>query len=153
MKPIAIAAMLAATLTLAACGGDTPDQPAAETTAPVVVETTPAAPVVVETTPAAPVTVEVTPPPAVSVEVNPEGGIPGTDVTVEEAVDNVQTQIDNVQTQIDNVTLTDAQKREAVVEARTQAEAAARTAGLSDEQVKQAGDAAENAAKQMFGLN
>lgn len=137
MKPIAIAAMLAATLTLAACGGDTPEQPAAETTT---------APIVVETTPSPPVTVEVTPPPAVNVEVNPNAVIPGTDVTVEEAVDNVQTQIDNLQ-------LTDAQKQEAVVEARTQAEAAARTAGLSDEQVKQAGDAAEAAAKQMFGLN
>lgn len=144
MKPIAIAAILAATLTLAACGGDTPDQPAAETTT---------APVVVETTPAAPVTVEVAPPPAVTVQVNPEGVIPGTDVTIEDAVDNVQTKIDDVQTQIDNLQPTDAEKREAVVKARTQAESAARTAGLSDEQVRQAGDAAENAAKQMFGIN
>jgi hypothetical protein len=49
-------------------------------------------------------------------------------------------------------TLTDAQKQETVATARKAAEDAAKAQGLSDDQVKQAADMAETAAKQMLGM-
>ncbi|NMA98320.1 MAG: hypothetical protein GX970_09465, partial [Phyllobacteriaceae bacterium] len=84
-------------------------------------------------------------PPATTIEVPGDAVIPGTETTVNEAVENVQQQVENLQ-------LTDAEKAQAVADARTQAETAARNAGLTDEQVKQAGDAAEAAAKTVFGI-
>lgn len=141
MKPLAIAAVLAATLTLTACGGDAPQSPA-ETPA----TETPAAETPTPVEPAPTVEVEpATEEPMVSVEVNGDATVPGTDMTVDEAVQNVQQQVEDLQ-------LNEAEKRQAVVDARTQAEAAAKAAGMNDEQVKQAGDAAEAAAKTMFGI-
>lgn len=131
MKPLAIAALLATTLTLTACG-DAPPPPAEATTPPATIETAPVEPAPAE-------------PPAATIEVGGDTVIPGTDVTVNEAVENVQQQVEELQ-------LTDAEKAQAVADARTQAEAAAKAAGLNDEQVKQAGDAAEQAAKTMFGI-
>ncbi len=48
--------------------------------------------------------------------------------------------------------MTDEQKQQAITTARTSAEAAAKTAGQSEDLVKQAGDAAEAAAKQALGV-
>ena len=48
--------------------------------------------------------------------------------------------------------MTPEQKTAAVAEARTQAEAAAKAAGQTDEQVKAIGDQAEAAVKQALGL-
>ncbi|WP_160299949.1 hypothetical protein [Devosia geojensis] len=48
--------------------------------------------------------------------------------------------------------MSDADKQAAVAEARKAAEDAARAAGLAAAQITQAGDAAENAAKQAFGI-
>ncbi|UYO01104.1 MAG: hypothetical protein KIT02_07865 [Devosia sp.] len=139
MKPLAIAAVLAATLTLTACGGDAPQTPAETTTTPA--EET-AAPAETEPTAEAEPAAEE---PIVNVEVNGDATVPGTDMTVDEAVQSVQQQVEDLQ-------LNEAEKRQAVVDARTQAEAAAKAAGMTDEQVKQAGDAAEAAAKTMFGI-
>lgn len=130
MKPLAIAALIAATLTLTACGDAPP--PPAEATTPPATTTAPVTPAPVEQ-------------PAPTMEVTGDTVIPGTDTTVNQAIENVQQQVDEMQ-------LTDAEKAQAVADARTQAEAAARNAGLTDEQVKQAGDAAEQAAKTMFGI-
>lgn len=135
VKPLAIAAILATTLTLTACG-DAPETPEPAAT----IEVTP--PVAV---PPAPVTPAPAEPPAVSIELPADATIPGTNTTVEEAVENVQQQVQELQ-------LTDAEKRQAVIDARNQAEAAARGANLNAEQIKQAGDAAEAAAKTMFGI-
>ena len=133
MKRLVIAAAaIAATLTLAACG-NAPEQPAAETpaaTAPAV-ETPAAAPAAAAETPAAPAAV------------SGETVVPGTDMTVNQAMEAAQAQAAN---------MTPEQKQAAVTEARTQAEAAAKAAGMTDEQVKQTGDAAEAAAKQMLGV-
>lgn len=140
MKPFAIAATLVATLTLAACG-NAPDQPAETATPAAQTETIPEADPAPSETPAeAPAAT-----PSVSIDVPAGTMVPGTEMTVEEAVENVQQQVNEMQ-------LTDEQKQQAVADARTQAEQAARAAGLSDEQVKQAGDAAEQAAKTMFGI-
>lgn len=140
MKPFAIAAILATTLTLTACGDAPP--PPAETTPPAA-PAAPVEPAPVEPAPApAPAPVE---PPAATIEVPGETVIPGTSTTVNEAIDNAQQQVDDLQ-------LTDAEKAQAVADARTQAETAARNAGLTDDQVKQAGDAAEAAAKTVFGI-
>jgi len=140
VKPFAIAAILATTLTLAACG-DAPEtpEPAAtiEVTPPVAVPPAPVAPAPVTPAPAAP--------PAVSIELPADATIPGTDTTVREAVDNVQQQVQELQ-------MTDAEKRQAVIDARNQAETVARNAGLNEERIKQAGDAAEAATKTMFGI-
>jgi len=136
MKPFAIAATLVATLTLAACG-NAPDQPAETATPAAQTETIPDADPAPSEAPAEA--------PSVTVDVPAGTMVPGTEMTVEEAVENVQQQVNEMQ-------LTDEQKQQAVIDARTQAEQAARGAGLSDEQVKQAGDAAEQAAKTMFGI-
>jgi hypothetical protein len=48
--------------------------------------------------------------------------------------------------------MTDEEKQQAVDEARSAAEAAAREQGLSDELIQQVGDQAEAAARTMFGL-
>lgn len=136
MKPFAIAATLALTLTLAACGNapEAPaETPAAQTEAPVV-DPAPAEAPVVETAP------------AVTLEIPANTMVPGTDMTVEQAVESMQQQVDNMQ-------LTEAEKLQSVADARKAAEDAARNAGLSEDQIKQAGDAAEQAARTMFGLN
>jgi hypothetical protein len=133
VKPFAIAAILATTLTLAACG-DAPETPEPAATIEV---TPPVAPAPVTPAPAAP--------PAVSIELPADATIPGTDTTVREAVDNVQQQVQELQ-------MTDAEKRQAVIDARNQAETVARNAGLNEERIKQAGDAAEAATKTMFGI-
>lgn len=49
-------------------------------------------------------------------------------------------------------TMTDAEKQQAAEDARATAESAARQQGLSDDMVRQVGDQAEAAARQMFGL-
>ncbi len=133
MKPFAIAATLAATLTLAACG-NAPEQPAETTTPAAQTETAP----VVDPAPSET--------PAVTLEVPADTMVPGTDMTVEEAVENVQQQVQSLE-------LTEAEKLQHVADARKAAEDAARNAGLTEEQIKQAGDAAEEAARTMFGLN
>lgn len=135
MKPLAIAALLATTLTLTACG-DAPTPPAETTTPPAT--TTPAPAPAPEPTPApapapAPTTTET---PALP---------PSAEITVNEAIENVQQQVDELQ-------LTDAEKAKAIADAREQAETAAKNAGLNDAQVKQAGDAAEAAAKTVFNV-
>lgn len=126
MKPFAIAATLALTLTLAACGNSS-EQPA-ETAAPAAE----AAPV--EAVEAAPV--EAAPEAAATdtIEVSPEAAMQA------------------IQQNVEQLNLTEAEKLDAVAKARTEAEAASRAAGLNDAQVKQAGDAAEQAARTMFGL-
>ena len=130
MKPFAIAAILATTLTLTACG-DAPDKPAE----------TPAA--TTQTAPAAdPAPSEA---PAVSIEVPANTMVPGTNMTAQHAQQQVQAQVEELK-------LTDDEKRQAVADARKAAEDAARTAGLTNEQITQAGDAAEQAAKTMFGI-
>lgn len=55
-----------------------------------------------------------------------------------------------LQTQVDS--MTDEQKQQAVEDARTTAEDAARQQGLSDEMIQQVGEQAEAAARQMFDL-
>ena len=141
MKPFVIAASLAACLTLTACG-DAPEQPA-EAAAPVEQAAPTPAPAP-EPTPA--VDNEPEPEaPAMTIEVPADAVIPGTDTTVQDAMQSMQDQVEQLE-------LTDAEKLQAVADAREQAEAAAKSAGLNDEQVKQAGDAAEQAAKAMFGI-
>lgn len=63
--------------------------------------------------------------------------------TADEAMKAIQAQA---------ATMTDAQKQETVAAARKAAEDAAKAQGLTDDQVKQAADLAENAAKQMMGI-
>lgn len=140
MKPFAIAATLAATLTLAACG-NAPEQPAETTTPAAQTETAPAP----EPAPAPAADPAPSETPVVTLEVPANTMVPGTDVTVQDAVKQVQQQLEEAQ-------LTDAEKLQAVTDARKAAEDAARQAGLNSEQVKQAGDAAEQAAKTMFGI-
>lgn len=60
--------------------------------------------------------------------------------------------IEQVQQQVNELNLSDAEKLQAVADARKGAEDAARQANMTEEQVKQAGDAAEQAAKTMFGI-
>ncbi len=48
--------------------------------------------------------------------------------------------------------MTDEQKQQAIAAARTNAETLAKAAGQSDDLVKQAGEAAEAAAKQALGV-
>jgi hypothetical protein len=48
--------------------------------------------------------------------------------------------------------MTDEQKQQAITAARTSAESAAKAAGQNDDKVKQAGDAAEAAAKEALGV-
>ena len=136
MKPFAIAATLAATLTLAACG-NAPEAPAEVAPPAAQTETTPAPAPAADPAPSEA--------PSVSVDIPADTMVPGTELTVEEALENVQQQVNEMQ-------LTDAEKQQAVIDARAQAEQAARGAGLSDDQVRQAGDAAEQAAKAMFGI-
>lgn len=126
MKPFAIAATLALTLTLAACGNSS-EQPA-ETAAPAAE----AAPV--EAVEAAPVEAAPEAAAADTIEVSPEAAMQA------------------IQQNVEQLNLTEAEKLDAVAKARTEAEAASRAAGLNDAQVKQAGDAAEQAARTMFGL-
>jgi type IV secretory pathway VirB10-like protein len=131
MKPFAIAAAFAATLTLAACGDAPADPPAAET------------PAVETPTPTPPAT---TPAPAAPTATPGNTIIPGTDVTVDQAVQNLQQEVEQLN-------LSDEEKQQAVVQARETAEEAARNAGMTEEQIRQTGDAAEQAARQMFGLD
>lgn len=143
MKPFAIAATLAATLTLAACG-NAPEQPAETNTSTPAAQSEPA-PVVETPAPAPAVDPAPSEAPAVTLEVPANTMVPGTGMTVEQAVDQVQQQVNQLQ-------LTDAEKLQAVAEARKSAEDAARQSGLGEDQVKQAGDAAERAARIMFGI-
>jgi hypothetical protein len=128
MKPFAIAATLALTLTLAACGNSS-EQPA-ETAAPAAE----AAPVEAAPIEAAPVEAAPEATAADTIEVSPEAAMQA------------------IQQNVEQLNLTEAEKLDAVAKARTEAEAASRAAGLNDAQVKQAGDAAEQAARTMFGL-
>ena len=64
-------------------------------------------------------------------------------MTPEQAMQAVQAQA---------ATMTDAQKAETIAAARKTAEDAAKAQGLTEEQVKQAGDMAEQATKQMLGV-
>ena len=66
-----------------------------------------------------------------------------TTMTPEQAMQAVQAQA---------ATMTDEQKAETIAQARKAAEDAARAQGLTDEQVKAAGDMAEAATKQMLGV-
>ena len=134
MKPLFAAAAILATLGLAGCG-DAPKPPADAPAATAPAQTAPVTPA-----PVAPAE----PAPAVTIEVPADTPLPGTDMTVQDAMQAVQ--------QVQDLQMTDEQKQQAVSEARAQAEAAARAGNLSQEQVRQAGDAAENAAKAMFGL-
>jgi len=62
----------------------------------------------------------------------------------------ITTAVENLEAMRDE-NLTDAQKAEAVANARNAAESAARTAGLSEENITEAGDAAEQAARNVLG--
>lgn len=64
-------------------------------------------------------------------------------MTPEQAMQAVQAQA---------ATLTDAQKTETVAAARKAAEDAGKAQGLTDDQIKQAADMAEQATKQMLGM-
>lgn len=66
-----------------------------------------------------------------------------TAITPEQAMQAVQAQA---------ATMSDAQKAETIATARKAAEDAATTQGLTAEQIKQAGDMAEQATKQMLGV-
>jgi hypothetical protein len=86
-----------------------------------------------------------TPPPAATTTapVTAPATTPAAAPTAEQALQAVQAQA---------ATMTDAQKQEAVAAARKAAEDAGKAQGLSDEQIKQAADMAETAAKQMLGV-
>lgn len=62
----------------------------------------------------------------------------------------ITTLVDNLEATRDE-NMTDAQKADAVASARNTAENAARTAGLSEENITEAGDAAERAARNVLG--
>ena len=64
-------------------------------------------------------------------------------MTPEQAMQAVQAQA---------ATMTDAQKTETIAAARKAAEDAAKAQGLTEAQIKQAGDMAEAATKQMLGV-
>ena len=66
-----------------------------------------------------------------------------TAVTPEQAMQAMQAQA---------ATMTDAQKAETIAAARKAAEDAGKAQGLTAEQIKQAGDMAEQATKQMLGV-
>lgn len=132
MKPFAIAALLALSLPLAACGDSSKPAntaPAAETTAPATNTTAPAN--TTTTAPAAPANTSAVP--------------AGAPASAEEAIARIQNDVQKLN-------LTDAEKQKAIADARTEAEKMARANNMSDAQVKQAGDAAEQAAKTMFGM-
>ncbi|MEQ8447410.1 MAG: hypothetical protein RIB57_16130 [Pelagibacterium sp.] len=143
LAPIA----LASTLALAGCGGGE-EADAAATAAP---ETpaveAPAEPV--ETTPAP--AAEEAEAPAVTEEPTEDeaaaepaaGGLDPMQMLSPEAQEALQSELAD---------MTDEEKQQAVDEARSAAEAAAREQGLSDELIQQVGDQAEAAARTMFGL-
>ena len=122
LLPLAALAML----TLAACSN--PETPAEATTTALAAETAaPAAPAAPAATPAAPAATTADP----------------AAMTPEQAMQAVQAEAAN---------MTDAQKAEMIATARKTAEDAAKTQGLTDEQIKQAGDMAEQATKSMLGV-
>lgn len=117
-----------AMLSVAACSK--PETPPEAST-----DTAPAAEVVVPAAPAAPVAVPAEP--AMAPATNT------TAITPEQAMQAVQAQA---------ASMTDAQKAETIAAARKAAVDAATTQGLTAEQIKQAGDMAEQATKQMLGV-
>ena len=111
-----------AMLTVAACSN--PETPAEAPAA-----TTPAA----EAAPAA----------APAATAAPAAAAAATNMTPEQAMQAVQAQA---------ATMTDAQKNETIAAARKAAEDAGKAQGLTDDQIKQAADMAEQATKQMLGV-
>lgn len=117
--------VLLSALALAACDNK-PEAPAASTS------TETSAPA---TTPAEPVA-------AAPAAEAPAAEAPAT-ITPESAMQAVQQQVGS---------MTDEQKQQTIADARKAAEDAAKAQNMTDEQVKQAGDLAEQAAKQTLGV-
>ena len=87
---------------------------------------------------------QTTPPAATTAPVTAPAATPAaTAPTAEQAMQAVQAQA---------ATMTDQQKQDAVAAARKAAEDGAKAQGMTDEQIKQAGEMAETATKQMLGV-